>query len=350
MRLDGHKLLQVWQWNTQAEQTVAAVVRVCRTAGFTGMVVKALDGATWMGRVDPTPAALRSVDDARRQAEESHAAGLVYAVWTIPRDRDLAEQARLTAALAAAPEIDAVFLDVEPYLPSFWGAWRPAGRARDFMERIRAAAPDAALVLQPDPRPGRLAEIRPDEWLPYTSALAGQHYFHLFETDPAEEMARALALGEQWGLPVYPTLPGEASADDLRTAVHALRGLGGRGCVLFRLGVATAAQLRAVGGVDFDAVGSAPASGLPFRTTEAAALAYVQSRGHTVVPDHAIGRAALTARRLGLPYLDPGPAVEDEHEELLDGGRWMVQRFTNLTIKWSDATGVLLHPVNARDD
>lgn len=370
MRLDGHKLLQVWQWGpgVQSERTVADLIQVCREYGFTGVVVKALDGTTWMGAIDPTPSAIGSVAAARRQGEELHAAGLFYGVWTNPLDADLAEQARLTASLGSAPEIDAVFLDAEPYA-HFWGAWRPAGRAREFMERVRSEAPGACLVLQPDPRPGRLAELRPDEWIPYVAALAGQHYFNTFQVDPAEEMARAVALGQQWSLPVYPTVPGSAPVDELQAAMQVLVDRGVRGCIMWRLGVAGAGQLAAIGGTSFGPApspavpdpmleGADPRSKtrlvedstwrgeLPLRFTEAQALAYLQSRGHEVIPTNAIGLAAVTAFRLGLPYLNPGPAVEGEHEETLDGQPWMVQRFANVTIKWSSQTGVALHPVN----
>jgi hypothetical protein len=354
MVLNGQKLVQVWQWapSAQSERTVADVVKRCKDFAFTGTLVKALDGVDWMGKFDPTPAALRSVDDARRQANEAHAAGLLYAVWTNPLDRDLAQQAQMTAALARAPEIDAVFLDAEPY-PKFWGAMRPVGRAREFMQRVRDGAPDAYLVLQPDPRQARLNELRPEEWIPFIDALSGQHYFSDFQVDPVSEVERAVALGLQVDRPIYPTLPGNAPPAQLTTAVKELIKREVGGCVMFRLGTCDGPRLKAIGSAEFPKVRSLAnrlihegADGGRARISEAEALRHLQSRGHAVPPSFAIGRAAIGAYQLGLPYTDPGPAVEPEREEVVDGKRWAVQRFANMTFKWSSETGVLLKEVN----
>jgi hypothetical protein len=93
----------------------------------------------------------------------------------------------------------------------FWGAWRPVGLAGRFMDLLRAGY-DGWICLQPDPRPSRLAEIRVEEWLAGgCDALAGQHYWTDFQVDAAAELRRAADLAREYGVPVYPTLPGNAA-------------------------------------------------------------------------------------------------------------------------------------------
>ena len=276
--MNGHKLLQVWQWGqpTQAEVYIEEAIALCQRFGYTGVSVKAIDGTRWMGDVTSQqnqPEALRSLADIRLQAQKVHAANLYYAVWTNPLGE--AGEADLAGSIAALGEVDALFLDVEPY-DQFWGAWRPEGEARAYMERIRELAPRAYIVLQPDPRAGRLAEIRPEEWLPYCNAIAGQHYFSTFGVDPLSEMDRAVGLGAElraiypWlDLGVYPTLPsGSTDPGELAQAVRRLEDHGVRGIVHWRMGDANIPQLEAVGGfVPWDGipwdVGPTPAEPAP---------------------------------------------------------------------------------------
>ncbi|MBI4496323.1 MAG: hypothetical protein HY689_00255 [Chloroflexi bacterium] len=250
---DGQKLLQVWQWDsaTQSEATIDDVVRLCLRFGATGMLVKALDGDAWMYAIEHRDHpgqegdALSSVDDARRQAEACHAAGLYYGVWVNPLGRDVEAEARLAGELARAPEIDALVLDVEPY-QGHWGAWRPEGLAREYLERVRALAPDAYLVLQPDPRPERLAEIRPEEWAPSCNAVSGQHYWGAFGTGVHAELVRGGELERVVGLTNYPTLSvGGATPEQMREAGELLHTLEYRGAVLWRVGAVDARMLEA---------------------------------------------------------------------------------------------------------
>lgn len=198
------RLLQIWQWEGQS---LLGVINLCEQYGFTGLLVKALDGTSWMSQFDSHPDALGSVSEVRSQADVVHDANLNYFTWTNPLQKDYLAQATLTARISEA--CDGVFLDVEPYA-QFWGATAPVGRAREFMETLRGVSPDAFVVLQPDPRPARLAEIRVEEWLPYCDALSGQHYWSDFQSSPTGELLRAKALGETWNVPVLPTLPGNA--------------------------------------------------------------------------------------------------------------------------------------------
>lgn len=202
--LHALKLLQIWQWEGASLQNA---IEICNRYGFTGLLVKALDGTSWMNQFDGSHDALRSVDQVAAQAQAAHASGLYYFAWTNPLQTNWKVQATLTAAIAIA--CDGALLDVEPY-NQFWGPSAPIGLAREFMTQLRGAAPDAFIALQPDPRTNALQSIRLGEWLPFTDALSGQHYWSDFGSDPTAELQRAVSLGEGWGIPILPTLPGNA--------------------------------------------------------------------------------------------------------------------------------------------
>jgi hypothetical protein len=199
------KLLQVWQWGNTTPQSV---LDQARSYGFTGLLVKALDGPNWMGDIDPSPWGLGGPGDVRAQAEMAHARGMYYFVWTNPRQFQIQLQTDMTAEVANA--CDGVLLDIEPYA-QFWGPWAPLGLAAQFMMLLREKAPQAYIGLQPDPRNGALASLRIDEWVPLSDSIWGQHYWNDFQTDPAQELMHAAAMGMLYDLPILPTLPGNGT-------------------------------------------------------------------------------------------------------------------------------------------
>jgi len=244
--LDNQRLLQLWMYSAQAEHTLEASIEIAKQHGYSGLLIKSLDGVTWMGHIDPWPDAIRSTSQAAEQKVWVNNAGLLYCLWTNPlyyEDSRMIDQAHMTADLANVA--DALFLDVEPY-PQFWGANRPTGKAAGFMFAIRERAPDAYIVLQPDPRPARFRELRPEEWLPHVNAISGQHYWSDFGTTP-ESLTRALEMRDLYNLPVYPTLPGNAPVDQLSRAVELLTEWEITGYVAWRLGSMSAEQLAIVG-------------------------------------------------------------------------------------------------------
>lgn len=197
------KLLQGWQ-----AVNIADICAACHEYGFTGVLLKALDGSDWMRTFDSSPDAIGSLSDVAWLASYVRAQGLYCFCWTVPKDQgDLALQAALSAQIAQA--CDGLFLDVEPY-NQFWGAWRSVGDAAQFMLWLRQEAPLPFVALQPDPRPNALAEIRLDEWQASVDCLAAQHYWSDFGTTSTYELLRAFELAQQTGLPILPTLPGNA--------------------------------------------------------------------------------------------------------------------------------------------
>ena len=199
------KLLQVWQWGSS---TIDSVLDVAQANGFTGLLVKSLDGPYWMGDIDPSDQALGGPDDVSRQTEKARARGMYYFCWTNPRQFEIPAQAELTAQCANAS--DGVFLDIEPYA-QFWGPWAAVGLAASFMEQLRSRTA-SFIALQPDPRINALAALRITEWVPQADAISGQHYWNDFHSDPRDELVHAAALAQLYGKPVLPTLPGNADS------------------------------------------------------------------------------------------------------------------------------------------
>lgn len=210
------KLLQVFEPRKLTEE-----IATCKAHGFTGLLVKALDGPEWMTTYDVSVDAIGSVEEVEAQADVAHLAGLYFFVWTNPLQTSMAVQVAQTAQIARV--CDGVFLDVEPY-NQFWGPTAPVGRARTFASAIREDAPDAFIALQPDPRPNALAAIRVEEWLPSCDAIAGQHYWSDFGSTPEHELDNAAALGLLYGLPVLPTLPGNAGGTFPTTQISTFPG------------------------------------------------------------------------------------------------------------------------------
>ena len=245
-RLVHLKLLQVFQYGPPYanERGLNDAVTTALRFGFTGLLVKALDGTDWMSKYDRSPDALDSIESVARQAALASMSGLYFFCWTNPRrDVDTMLQASLTSRVAKA--CDGVFLDVEPY-PQFWGDGAPPGLAAAFMESIREGAPDAFIALQPDPRPVALDQIRIHEWLPFVDAFAGQHYWTDFGTNPTDELASAIMLGKTLHKPIVPTLPGAISGTT--APVELLGQL--PGLIVWRMGTANSESLRTLGGIN----------------------------------------------------------------------------------------------------
>lgn len=241
------KLLQVWQWapGESSEQNLDDMCTTALAFGFDGLLIKAMDGLDWHASYFGGQDALGSVEQAAQQCAYVNGRGLSYYVWTNPHyfaDGQLEAQGRLYGQLASV--CDGLALDTEPY-PQFWGANQPVGAAQRFMAALRSVAPSARIIFQPDPRPARLAELRPEEWIPSCDVIAGQHYWTDFQTDPAEELAAASRLGLQWGKPVWPTLPG--IADPASFPMEQIAGF--EGFVVWRLGVTGPQGLQALGGL-----------------------------------------------------------------------------------------------------
>lgn len=231
---------QIWQ-NFDSAQVAA----FCADAGLNAVMVKALDGAWWMGTPDAAghrkyagnPA---SGEEAGAMRDFFHSLGIKFGVWTNPLfgdDAFLETQAAMTAT--AGMWCDFLALDCEPF-DAFWGANRAPGKAALFVNRVRELAPGAVLVWQPDPRPRQIVLLRPEEWAPVMNAWGGQHYFDVFGEEPEAEVANAVSARDDYapGGALIPTFSIErATPDQMRRATATLRAAGGDGFIIWRYGL-----------------------------------------------------------------------------------------------------------------
>lgn len=228
------RLLQVWQYDGWGFNDV---LDIAKTHGFTGVLVKAMDGNNWMATFDAAPSALRSLSLMQRQRELARNEGLSYYAWCIPLWEDRVSTPEIYGKIAN--DCDGLFLDVEPF-PRFWRAYHLEGAADAFMQAVRAVAPSAKIVLQPDPRSPHLNGIRSQEWIRYCDGFSGQHYFPTFGTSPQDEVDRVIGIQEVLlNKPLgymIPTLPLDAPPDQLEEMVSLLTAFGIHSWVAWRLG------------------------------------------------------------------------------------------------------------------
>lgn len=228
--------VQQWQYggSTAAEQSIDDTIQLALEYRAAGILEKVMDGLTWMGDIAPgSPAQMLDVIQHQKRCRDE---GLIYIPWINPLWGDeayLMQQARQYAAIGR----DCGYLawDTEPY-EHFWGANRPAGDAARMLDEFRRLAPSCVNIWQPDPRPGRLAELRPDEWAPYMNVIAGQHYWDDFGTSPDAEMVRADGLSQSFGLPCAPTISASGSPEEFRAAIIGMGNRGMTACIGWRLG------------------------------------------------------------------------------------------------------------------
>jgi hypothetical protein len=219
------RALQIWQYGppAQAEVTLDDAINTCHDYSFDTLLVKALDGTMWMGVVDGHPDALRSLDDVARCAQYANARGVRFVCWTNPLQADMQLQADMSAAIANA--CDGVVFDTEPY-DHFLGSYPPVGLCASFMQRVRSQVEQSKILgLQPDPRENALQEVRfYDEWAPNGAThYLPQDYVSDFYFTPTADHMRALLnrsaqIGQQFGLVVMPTLPGNCGDTGLFAA------------------------------------------------------------------------------------------------------------------------------------
>jgi hypothetical protein len=256
------KILQRWQFGSQAEQSLEAECAMAQQYGFDGIMAKALDGTMWMGRVDGNADALRSAEDVRRQSDYCHSLGLSFYVWVNPLQQDMGTQADLVAACINA--CDGAAFDTEPYA-GFLGAYPPVGLCQWYMQRVTSQTmPGKAIILQPDPRPGHLLEVRfADEWAPYATHYSPQDYVSDFYNSPTYSLMDALLadcrqIAADHQLIAWPTLPGNAAASLMATdTISTFEGF----CV-WRIGSAPGGTLRYLGGIDMAQPDSNPCAEL----------------------------------------------------------------------------------------
>ena len=240
-------ILQIWQYggSTASEHTLDDAIATALQYGAVGIAPKVLDGLTWMGHVQRgAPDAPLSVNDVANHAARCQDAGLMYLPWVNPLHGSreyLNGQAALYATVGNVA--GSLTWDSEPY-DQFWGANRPVGDAFAMLEEFRRIAPSCFNIWQPDPRPGRLAELRPDEWAQHMNAYAPQSYWSDFGTSAAFEIDRAADQAAAFGIAeCAPTIPANTDPANVPAALQRMAERGVSGCLAWRMGTLTDGHL-----------------------------------------------------------------------------------------------------------
>lgn len=248
--LAGRRGYWLRQLGDCAEPDIAAILATIQDYGGGDLLVmKVMEGSTWQGAIDPkTP--VQSISDVLAIKQQCADAGAAFCPVALPRGIDPAGEARAHAAIASACR--ALIVDLQPYA-GFWDGIGPGGSSTRsqipaYCAALRAAAPDAYLVIQPDPSPAGLDGIAFSVIAGAGSfnGFAGQHYVGDTESGRlnVDEEVRRFELLAATGLEPYVALFG--SGDTVLPAQFWQRVRDrARGFHVVRLGVMDAKHLQA---------------------------------------------------------------------------------------------------------
>lgn len=242
----------VWlhQFDQLAEQSMAEIASTMRTyAGSTVLLVKAVDGQTWMGHFDKSTLSIDSSESWHARVAQGAAAGITVLPWVVP---NVPGDATGVAALGTTLVVDA-----EPKeSTNFW-----QGSASDFAEYLLALRQDGVteLYVSIDPRQWALDALGVAQWAHLCDALMPQLYW----TDFQQSIQTVFTFNQQcltFGVPVIPVLPYDATAADLATfwGWCSASPTPAPSPSLWKMGPATAAQLSAFGALALPAPTPAP--------------------------------------------------------------------------------------------
>jgi hypothetical protein len=176
------------QFSDTGEGTVSGIAQTMQQlGGGTCWMQKVADGLTWQGQADPeTP--ITSMDTLEAFAQATAAAGLPLVPVVVPRGADPAGEGTLHGQIAAA--LGSLCVDLEPYA-GFWDG-SDLSQIPVYLQALRAAASDAYLILQHDPREYGSSAIGMPGIASSFDGICGQHYIGWTEvgwTDLAAEVA-----------------------------------------------------------------------------------------------------------------------------------------------------------------
>lgn len=204
--LDGTKSIWLRQWGDTGERTFMGIVGTLKAYKIEVLAQKVGQGLFFQQTFDRiTP--IGRLDDIRSLADAFAAHGIGFVPVHVPVGRDWELEAGFAADIANVT--GTLIVDIEAG-PGFWdiaaGA-APLDRIPDWFARLRALAPDATIIAQPDPRLHHWRVQRLEEYAPFIDGWAAQHYIGIPGWSDVELELTVLAkLHELGGKPCYPTL------------------------------------------------------------------------------------------------------------------------------------------------
>jgi murein DD-endopeptidase MepM/ murein hydrolase activator NlpD len=216
---DGKSALWHWKGDSLAEETIEDLVTTIKTWAphVTQVWVKTSDGDSWQGEFDSDrDLAIDNVASVDKWVRILSANGMEFHAWCVVKGRNITGEADRIIEVCNRPGVKSMVLDVEPYA-GFWQAGREP--IRPLMTRIRRGVGGRFhIAMAVDPRPRHKPSIFPEEWRPFINSVHLQLYWETFQRPYEEVLEEGYATWGDYGLPLFPVLPGAAPRDEMDAA------------------------------------------------------------------------------------------------------------------------------------
>lgn len=214
---DGKVGIWHWKGDSIAEETIEALCRTIKkwAPAITQVWVKTSDGEHWQGEFDTDrDLAIDGPASVDKWVRILDSFGLEFHAWAVVKGQNIAAEADRIIDVCNRPGVRSMILDVEPY-SGFWTAGKDP--IRPFMTRIRRGIGGRFhLGMAVDPRLRHKAPIFPDEWRPFVNSVHLQVYWDTFQRPYDEVLDEAYRTWADYGLPLYPVMPGKAPRDEIK--------------------------------------------------------------------------------------------------------------------------------------
>ncbi|NDJ78365.1 MAG: hypothetical protein GYB65_19115, partial [Chloroflexi bacterium] len=211
----------VWHWkgDSIAEETIEDMVStIKRWAPAVKQVwVKTSDGEYWQGQFDTDrDLAIDGVASVDKWVRILEANGMEFHAWAVVKGENVAGESDRIIEVCNRPGVKSMVLDVEPYA-GFWQAGKEP--IRPLMTRIRRGIGGRFhIAMAVDPRPQHKPRIYPEEWRPFVNSVHLQVYWETFQRDMREVLNEGFSTWADYGLPLFPVLPGAAPVNEMNEA------------------------------------------------------------------------------------------------------------------------------------
>lgn len=245
---DGKVAIWHWKGDSIAEDTIEDVVSTIKrwAPAVKQLWVKTSDGEYWQGEFDTDrDLAIDGVASVDKWVRVLEANGMEFHAWAVVKGQNITGEADRIIQVCNRPGVKSMVLDVEPY-SGFWTVGREP--IRPLMTRVRRGVGGRFhIAMAVDPRPRHKPNIFPEEWRPFVNSVHLQLYWDTFQRDMEEVLDEGFSTWEDYGLPLFPVLPGGASVSEMNAARElCVRRFKATGISWWRFGV--------IGPVEFPAI------------------------------------------------------------------------------------------------
>ncbi|MBN1563552.1 MAG: M23 family metallopeptidase [Anaerolineae bacterium] len=245
---DGKVAIWHWRGDVIAEDTIEDLVRTLKNwaPNVTQVWVKTSDGEHFQGVFDDDRnLAIDNVASVDKWVRVLEANGMEFHAWAVVKGRNVEGEADRIIEVCNRPGVKSMVLDIEPF-SGFWTVGRDP--IRPLMTRIRRGVGGRFHIgMAIDPRPQHKPHIFPEEWRPFINSVHLQLYWNTFERPMAEVLDEGFLTWGDYGLPVFPVLPGHAPKNEIAAGrEYAIARHGAKGISWWRFGV--------IGPVEFPAI------------------------------------------------------------------------------------------------